>query len=326
MDPLSVIGAGAGAASALAGLFGGNDAQTLQAALAQRQLNQQYLLAQQAQQLATAGTRTARGDSVRYVPGIGWIESLSPVSTNLQGASDAESMARMTQDMPRARAGRAMNYSRRLDENSAANTMLNEFRNTTGPTRAGVEAALTEQNLARVDDGVRNTRSAVNMQALRSGSGASRIIDSLAARGRSGVRSAIADARVAAPGVFNELNNDAKGNALNRYNLMATRASNIDDVPFEPSNVADALSMRADRARLGAPGALGTASNAVNAGTGLSINTLGNQRNNLPLIIGGLGSAAQNAWTGLFDTKRQRGTTYNEPQAPGSTWSPSPLW
>lgn len=308
-DPFS---AATGLASAGLTLFGQMQQQkqaAVQAALMQRQLNQQQRIADQQMELQTAGTRTARGDTTRYVPGVGWIEELSPGSRLLQGASDKEQLLRNTEDANRSREGRRQNFARRQEESSAADTLLREYRGVQGRSRAGVEGALAERNLAAVQDPLDSTRQAVQMQALRSGSGAANVLDALSQRGRLGTRSALAEARVQAPQVYEDEQSSRKSNTLNQYNTLATRASNTDDVPFEASNIADNLDLGAARSRALAPQFGGVASAALARGGAGVLDALQRQTQpNYGAAAFGVGSSLSGLYNALFNRKDQLDT------------------
>lgn len=307
MDPVSLIQAGSGIASTLSQLFGGgqNAAYTLQMAMAQRQLDLQREIADRQMELATAGSRNSRGDTVRYVPGVGWVENLSPQSAALQGASDAEASQRYNIDLPRAREGRTMNFARRLDESSAANTALNQYRNVQGRSGDAILNAMIERNAAATLDPINNYNNAVQLSALRTNSSAAGPVAEANRRGAAGLRTAIAEARLAAPGVANEERTGVKGDNLNQYNMLATRASNIDDVPFEASNLASNLSTSADRARAAAPSSMYGASTSLARGSGPLVEAAGRYSpTNWGLMAGAAGQSAINLFN-AFDDRRQ---------------------
>lgn len=322
MDPFSLITAAGSIASPVLGLFGQRSQagyNNAMIALAQRELAQQQQIADRQMEIATAGQTNARGDNVRYVPGVGWIESLSPTSRSLMGASDAETLQR-SGDYSRARIGRRMNADRRANEGSVADTELRNYRNPPNRSQAGVEGALIEAGVANANDPIDDMRRAVQMQALRSGTGAAHVIDALASRGRGNVRSAIANARVQAPGLYEEENSQRQSNTGNRYNLFATRASNIDDLPFSPSNVGENLDATAATARAVAPQALGGASAASARGTGGLLTTYNQARNNQPnygLFAGSLSAGLDN----LYQTLAKRDRTGMASGSGGGTWT-----
>lgn len=264
----ALIGAGGAIGSAVLGLIGQRNQQAAaqaQMVMAQRMLEQQEENARRQYELATAGTTTARGDVTRFTPGMGWSETLGPVSRQLLGASDAEALRRYGAGA-RADIGRRQNFDRRQLESSAADTELRRFINMRPRGVGEIQGALTEAGIADVNDPLDRQQEAVNLQALRSGTGASHVIDALAQRGRTGVRSAIANARLRAPGMAEEEASTRGGNTLNRYGALASRASNVDDVPFQPSTVADVLAQRTDVGRAVAPQAVGGASAALGRG------------------------------------------------------------
>lgn len=322
MDPFTIIQAGSGIAGALGSLFGGgqNAAAYLQAVMAQRQMALQREIADRQMELATAGSRNARGDSIRYVPGVGWVENLSPQSAAMQGASDAEAMQRYNVDLPRAREGRTMNFARRLDESSAANTALNNYRNVQGRSGDAILNALIERNSAAALDPLNRYNNAVQLSALRTNSSAAQPVAEANRQGAAGLRTAIAEARLAAPAMANEERSGVKGDNLNQYNLLATRASNIDDVPFESSNLASNLSSSADRARAAAPAALYGASTSLARGGGPMIEAAGRFSSpNWGLFAGGVGQSVANLYSAFDDRRQNKNTGWSvDPNAWGS--------
>jgi hypothetical protein len=234
---------------------------------------EQQRLARQQYELATAGTTNARGDRTRYVPGVGWVEELSDESQVAQGLSDTETRRRLAEDMPRSRYGREMNWQDRLQEREAADTQLRQFQEVQGRSPAAIEAAMLEQNMAAAQDPIDATRQQVQMNALRGNSGASDILAALSERGAQGTRSAIAQARADAPTAALEENTGRRNNALNQYNTLATRASNIDDVAFNPQNLPDALASRGQAQANNAPRGIEGASSATYRGAAPLVDT-----------------------------------------------------
>jgi hypothetical protein len=228
---------------------------------------EQQRLARQQYELATSGTTNARGDRTRYVPGVGWVEELSDESQVMQGLSDTETRRRLAEDMPRSRFGREMNFDTRLQEREAADTKLRQFQEVQGRSPAAIEAAMLEQNMANAQDPIDATRQQVQMNALRGNSGASDILAALSERGAQGTRSAIAQARADAPTAALEENAGRQNNTLNQYNTLATRASNIDDVAFQPENLPNELASRGQIQANNAPRAIEGASSATYRGS-----------------------------------------------------------
>lgn len=217
-----------------------------------RQLQQQQEMQRFQQEMATAGTRDARGNRTRYVPGIGWVEEATDITKALLGASDAEELARLTQDMPRQRGLRGDKAQMQSAERGEAEKRMLELASGGGRTLADIEAALTEANLANVRDPIENAASDISMQLLRSGSGAAPIMEALALRGSKDARSAIANARLMAPSLYEQERGEREGGLLNRYGTLRSMGTQPDDVAFQMTPIGDALSARADRSRAAA--------------------------------------------------------------------------
>jgi len=308
MDPFSMIQAGAGVASTLGTLFGGSAqdrASQLQAIMAQRQLDAQRVAAGQQYELATAGSRNARGDTSQYIPGVGWVETLSQQSRALQGASDAETMQRLTTDQARSREGRGMNFDARMLTRGAADTALRQYQGQTPRSQSAIEAAMIARNVAQARDPVTSAQNQVNLQALRSGTGAGETLAALSRQGAAGTNSAIADARLNAPQAAQEESAAASGNRLNQFNTLSANASNIDDVPFEAQNIPDVLAARASRQALYAPSGAEGASRSLARGFDPTISHAGSGGLDFGSMLGAFGQSAANLYKASgFDTNR----------------------
>jgi hypothetical protein len=315
---LPLIAAGIAAAATMAQVAAGNNQARIQSIMAQRQLAAQREAAERQYELSTAGSRTARGDTTQFVPGVGWVETLSPGSRALEGASDAEASQRLNVDLPRAREGRDMNFDARLNERGAADTLLRQFEGQTGRSPAAIEAAMIERNVAAANDPVDAMRSNVQINALRGNSGAGDALAALSREGARGTRSAIADARLAAPGAAEEENASRRNNTLNQYNTLATRASNIDDVPFQPSNITDTLTARNMAQAKNAPNAVEGASTALRRGYMDTVSNPGDPGTNWGMAIGGLGRAGMMAYD-YFDRGGSKPTGWKTPAASSSS-------
>ena len=92
IDPISLIGAGGSVASGIMALLNQgqsntNQANQLQLALANYNLQKQQ--GERQYELATAGRQDARGNKTKYVPGVGWVEDVTPETRDIVKGSDA---------------------------------------------------------------------------------------------------------------------------------------------------------------------------------------------------------------------------------------------
>src|SRR3989304_10344577 len=131
MDPFSLA---LGAGSLVSSIMSGNQAQKLNAQIAARNANAQDTAAFNQQMLSNrmleqqeAGSIDARGNQVRYIPGVGWVTTSSEQTKKLTGASDAEELRRLTIDTLARRRGMQANEQRRDTEGAKANAKLSEM-------------------------------------------------------------------------------------------------------------------------------------------------------------------------------------------------------
>lgn len=251
--------AAASAGGALLGgalTLNGQQQQAGNSASAMAQAQQNYLLqkriADQQYELSTAGRRDARGNYTHYIPGRGWVTDLTPGTEGLIKASDAGQRNNLVTDLTRGATERTQNFQRRQEEGGIANSMMDALKYRYGaPSREGVSGAMKIAGVTGANEGADNAKSAIASAAMRTGTGTMPTAVNFANVDRgavTGTRSALAKADMDAPNMYEaQLGNWTK-NRSDPYNMMATRASNTDGVPFAPENVStgvDAASMNA---------------------------------------------------------------------------------
>lgn len=222
-----------------------NAAQGRQEGLQREQLDQQ-------RQMATAGQVDSRGNRIEYVPGVGWVTTPSQQTRALQTASDAEEMQRLTTDAIRSRMRRGRTEQQQLREGAAAEPLLAELTAPVQETPADVRGLLVNRNVARAMSGRNEMRSNIGRSSLRRGDANPRALAELGRDGRADTRTAIAEAAYDAPVEAAARRTARLGDTTNRYNVLASRASAPDDVPFAPTGVGQSLSqLLAQRASAG---------------------------------------------------------------------------
>lgn len=226
----------------------------------------QQLLAREYQQMAQAGNTNARGDRTEYIPGVGWVTTPSAATAGLISASDAEQRARLTSDSVTRRRGLQENESRRIREGQAADVFLQQLMQQPDYSMQSLRDELLNRVVTDTNKAFDRTADRIGTQALRSGaSNAGDIMRSLNAQRADAVRSAGAGAISDARQLFEQLETARTGRAGNLYNLLASRASNFDDVPFQPSNVNDSLQAFQTGQRGNALGMAGTVMTGMSA-------------------------------------------------------------
>lgn len=281
--------------------------------LAQEQFQEQKRIAGKQEEFATAGTQDARGNKTRYVPGVGWISDPTPRTKALLAASDAEEGQRLTTDASRVRRGKQANERSRLQEGRLADTYRRQLINRTGEVspdqmRSRMAEVMLADNAERGDQAL----NAIGMDNARAGT-RSNLADDIMSKTSAGTRTALARARMDAPIQANENNQNIRNALLNSYNLMATRAGNAEDMPFQPTNVESVPAGNITRSMAVGPYSMAGASASIGRGAGDTstmtgrgydalMNTFNINRKNQPdygLMIGGLSEGLQNLLRGF---------------------------
>lgn len=281
-----ILGSVAGLGSGVLGYLGQQDALDLSKNVAKSTAAQN----QQMIDAMLAPFRDARGNVVAYVPKnpkdptqpYGWTTELAPASKALVNATDAESFKQLTSDLPMMRSGMVTNYKRRADESAAADALLNEFENGPRYTREGVHADLQNQAVSNVNAGYDRTINDILRQYTRAGIPSDELMSKMGQERARDVSSAMTTADVEAPKAYEGLEASRASRLLDPYNMLAARASNVDDVAFNPSTISEGLSQIA----------AGNQRSAPYAGANLSSGTA-NAYNN---VISGLGNQGKPLW------------------------------
>lgn len=236
--------------------------------LAQEQFEMQKRIAEQQQEMARAGSTDARGNRVRYISGVGWVSEPTAKTQGLLNLSDAEEAARLGPDAQRVRRGKQANEGTRIEEGRIADSYRRQLANKTGEvTPEQMQSRMADVMLSEIGEKSNEAKNAIGMQSLRSGT-TSNIADDINKLATSGTRTALARARMDAPGAAEQQNQAMRNSLLNSYNLMATRAGNSEDMPFQPTNVENVAAGNMNRSMGTAPYSLAGASGAIGKGAG----------------------------------------------------------
>lgn len=244
----AIIGAVGSLGAGALNLFGqrqqqGNNEQALQMAMLNYQLQKQQMERQY--ELATAGQEDARGNRTRYVPGQGWVVDTTPQTDSMISGSDAVQRQGMTESLGRGRLERGQAFDRRQQEGVAASPLLQQFINKYGaPNRDAVVGANNVANVTEASEGADAIRGGFTSAALRTGSGGVPLQQSLASLDRGatgGIRSALARGDAEGGPLFQQILDQWTAGKLNPYNTLATRASNVENMPFSPESLSGNL-------------------------------------------------------------------------------------
>ena len=240
------IGGGFAVAGGIMNLI--NQGQQNQMAGKQLQLARENQMLQQIQadrqyELSTAGRTDARGNRMYYTPGVGWRTELTAGSRDAIQGSDAVERMNMIDTLFRGKDERDMAFRRRLEEGSAASPLLKQLMYGYGqPTKEGVVGAKKIADVTGVSENTDNAKSAYATQAMRSGTSvAPTNFSNMDTGATTGIRKALASADAGASPMVDAAVSSWQNTKLNPYNTLATRASNVENVPFAPSQIGNNL-------------------------------------------------------------------------------------
>lgn len=306
MDPVTLIGIGGSLASGAMNLFGQSRQQDNSQAALQMAMQDYMLRKQQMErqyELATAGQQDARGNRVRYVPGRGWVTDLTPQSQSMLNRSDAVQNQGYVESLGRGAEERRGAFNRRLTEGSAASPLLDAMRFGYGaPSREGVSGANKIAQVTGASEGADQVRSGYAGAALRTGSGSAPLRTTVANIDRGatqGIRSALAKGDADAGPLYTQMLDQFNQSKLNPYNLLASRASNVENMPFNPEGISgglDAMSLSrgksaGDTFAKGAAGFSGAANPVIAA-------MIAQRQPNYDTFVGGLTDNLKNLFRG----------------------------
>lgn len=279
----------------------GQGSNALQMAMQDYMLRKQMM--EQQYELSTAGQTDARGNQTRYIPGRGWITDVTPETKSMMQRSDAVQNQGYVEALGRGSDERRGAFNRRLTEGSAASPLLDAMRFGYGaPSREGVGGANKIANVTSASEGADQVRSGYAGAALRTGSGSVPLqstISSLDRGATSGIRTALAKGDADEGPLFQQMTDQFNQGKLNPYNMLASRASNVENMPFNPEGLSGGIdAMTAARGK-GAPDSMAKgAAGFAGAANPMIAAMMAQKSPNYDTFIGGLTENLK----GLFKT------------------------
>ena len=262
--------------------------------------NDMLAMAKQAQRQGLATQVDSRGNVVYYDEASNtWKSVLSLSSQALQDTSDREQLQQLGPDAAMARGDRLANARRRSIEGATADADLASYQRMQSqggqyqPDALAASMRLNREGV--VNDAFNDVSSNLATQALRSGATGGAGAASRLARARA---QALAEMRgnpeIEAMQLAQGMNNTQTNNVLNRYNLMASRAGNSGDAPFNPSGVGENVgtALAQSRANAGA---------GVNSAGGITGNAAAGLRQAASQVDYTMGGQAGQFWAGIGD-------------------------
>lgn len=250
----------------------------------------QQMLARKQLELATASRTDARGNTVLYIPGQGWITHLSPDSASTVKMSDDLERKQMIRALTTGQADESRNFNRRLQEGAAADEFMGGLKFGM-PDRDVVRGRRTISNVTQAAEGADLAKNAVTGAALRTGASSGPVtqnVGTLNRAGAAGVRTALARSDDEADPLFTTMLQNAQKSKLDPYNMLASRASNSSGMAFKPENVSAGVD-----ASLGTAAGVGAMRGAWapglgEASKGIAATLLGTRGPNYDTFVGGL--------------------------------------
>ena len=182
------------------------------------------------------GMTDAKGNTTKFVPGVGWVQELAPAQKALQAREDSERMAQYG-DLAKQRRHKDLNLAQQAKERDKASALFDEMKSQSAPTATTLENLISDAQGTGINRAFDDTAKIASRQALRTGTNPSGILSEIARqRGKElgGVRGA---ARTQAMTLAPQLEDQENKMEANLYNLFATRASASPEASFSPVGI-----------------------------------------------------------------------------------------
>lgn len=284
MAAIAAAGAVASAGAGIMSASAGGKAAAASNAVAYRNYLLQREIAQKQLELAQATQTDARGNKVKYIPGVGWVTETTEQTRGVLSASDNEERLRLSRDAVISRLGRTSQFDRQLNEAADADAV----RYALGADQRrpeDIRGLLMLRNAARATSGADEAVKQIGMQALRGGSGAAEALGAVSRNAMPSLRAAIAEAQVEAPAQYEAERSASRGQRLNEYGLLAGRATTpIGEVAAPTTIDNDLASLLASRIN-------SSSGSSGYIGYGLRNPDIKSTEDKTPLAIGNFGAA-----------------------------------
>lgn len=202
----------------------------------ERERNDRIQAAKRAETMQNEGATDAQGNRVRYVPGKGWVTELSSQGKELDEAQRNEQFAGL-QDARTKRQQIYKNLSRQGDEGYAADALLERMKDTRVDPEELKRTTYGEASKG-INRGYDDATNTAMRKAIRTGSSNTGSILAAFAKSRSGdLANAYTAASQGSRDKAQQMTDANVGNLLNRYNMLATRASTVPGTNYQPQNI-----------------------------------------------------------------------------------------
>lgn len=246
---LPLLAAGIGAAGSIASGFMGmnaaNNAADTNWEIAllnyyqrERERNDRIAQAQKVDRENKLGQTDADGGTVKFVPGVGWVQTRGKTQEEIAQAQNAEQLRILQQDLPTKRAVMNRNVQRGLEDSADADSLRREMRTMRKGTDDELEALLYGAATRGMDDAFDASTATATREAARTGSSnTGKLLAGLAEQRAKSQGDAAMEAKLRARGSGQQEYDTRRAGLANLYNMFATRASVAPDVSFQPMPV-----------------------------------------------------------------------------------------
>lgn len=293
------IGGGFAVAGGIMNLINQGKQQAQQENMLKMALTNQMMQADQASkqyELATAGRTDSRGNKVTYKPGVGWVTEVTPETADAIRGTDAVNRMHLIETLTRGGDERSLAFRRRLAEGGVADALIRQLAGGFGaPTKEGVTSKNKVAAVTGVSENADNAKRGYAIQALRAGSSINPQDFSGIDRGTTtGIRKALADVDATADTSFEGTKAGYINNKLGPYGTLATRAANVENVPFSPDSIGPSLDASMANASVSGNSKIASGSEALYRGFAPTLAAAGNiKQPNYDTFIGGVGQILQ---------------------------------
>jgi hypothetical protein len=179
------------------------------------------------------GQTDAKGNTTKFVPGVGWVQELAPAQKALQARQDSEQMAQFG-DLAKKRRHMDLNLARQAKEADYGNALFDEMKTRAAPTAGEIERLITGAQATGTNRAFDDTAKIASRQALRTGTNPSGILSEIARQRGKELGNIGGAARTQAMSLAPQLEDQEEKMKANLYNLFATRASANPEASFSP--------------------------------------------------------------------------------------------
>jgi hypothetical protein len=182
------------------------------------------------------GMTDAKGNTTKFVPGVGWVQEMAPAQKALQAREDSEKMAQFG-DLAKLRRHKDLNLAQQAKERDKASALFDEMKSQAAPTATELENLISESQATGTNRAFDDTAKIASRQALRTGNNPSGILSEIARQRGKELGNIRGAARTQAMTLAPQLEDQENKMEANLYNLFASRGSANPEASFTPTPI-----------------------------------------------------------------------------------------